>query len=356
MCLFFVKKWLGIVLAAVLLAGIAQSQAVLAASHEYILALSPDGVVWIREDCTALPPNQLYTGRTMGLFEYRGAEFPVGVIYSQIVTVLEEYANWRKVGTWMGPKWIYMDFEPPTAELDDLLRRFPNTSVFFKNVETGFTYRWNADREFFGASISKASYALHLYQMAEKGEVDLDSQITFMQQDWNGGSGVIRHMHSVGDSFTTRRLLELNLYESDNIATNMLRRIHGIEEYRQFVTQLGGNPGMIRDRIFNSQLTANEVGLFAQAIWDYVESGGKYSEEFKDALLNNQFPFIAAGHPIASKTGWTSGIAWHDMSIVYAPSPYILVVLSAREGWREADYRDFAEIAGVFEAFNDRWF
>jgi len=303
-----------------------------------------------------LPPGRFYTGRALGLHEYKGAEHSTAFITSQVVSVLEDHGDWLLISTWLGPRWIYLNYIPSTNSLDELLRRFPNTAVFYKNIETGFTYRWNADRVFFGASISKASFALYIYKRAEQGEFNLDRPITFTQQDWHGGSGVIRHRYTIGRTFTTRRVLELNLYESDNTATNMLRRTFGIAGYRQFVADLGGNPRFVNDRIFNSRLTANEVGRFAVAIWDYLESDGQYSNEFRNALLNNQFPFIVSDYPIASKTGWTAPTAWHDMAIVYAPSPYILVIMSARAGWTAADYRDFAEISMAFQTFNDRWF
>jgi len=262
-----------------------------------------------------------------------------------------------KIDTWLGEKWISLNFVPPTYELDRLLSRFGNNlSVYFENLETGFVYRHNADRVYFSASVPKAFYALYIYQLAEQGKTDLDSIITYTSADFMGGSGRIRHRHSVGTTFTQRELLRLNLSYSDNIATNMLRRIHGIESYRRFVTDIGGNANFVGNRIMNSNLTANEAGLFAREIFHYIESDGIYSEEFKAHLLNNQYPFIVSCYPVASKTGWTRPIAWHDMAIVYAPSPYILVILSARNGWTLQDYRDFEEISMAFQRFNDMWF
>jgi len=118
---------------------------------------------------------------------------------------------------------------------------------------------------------------------------------------------------------------------------------------------MGGNPDFVGCRVMNSDLTANEAGLVARNIFDYIESGGRYSHEFRAALLDNQFPFIVSDHPVASKTGWTSPRAWHDMAIVYAPSPFTLVILSARYGWTDADYADFKEISTAFQEFNDKW-
>jgi len=136
----------------------------------------------------------------------------------------------------------------------------------------------------------------------------------------------------------------------------MLVRIHGTQGYRQFVRDLGADSGRVRDRVFNSNLTANDVGIFARAIHEYIETGSSYSAEFQAALLDNQYPFIVSDYPVASKTGWTRPSAWHDMAIVYAPSPFSLAILSARNGWTAQDYRDFYDISMAFQRFNDTWF
>jgi len=242
---------------------------------------------------------------------------------------------------------------PPTYMLDELLARHGNNlSVYFENLETGFVYRFNADLVYFSASVTKAMYALYLYQLAEDGAINLDSTHAFTYSDANWGSGIIQRRYDFGATFTLRELLRLNISESDNVATLMLRRIHGLDGYKNFIAEIGGNPELVGCRVMNSNLTANEAGLFAREIFAYFESGGRYSNEFMSHMFNNQFPFIVSDYPVASKTGWTSPIAWHDMAIIYAPSPFILVILSEREGWCDTDYADFAEISMAFQQFN----
>jgi len=298
----------------------------------------------------------MYIPRSLGLFENPGDANYNAIISPQTVTVLDSRNGWFKINTWVGPRWINFDFMPSPNEANAFMRQFSNTSIFFYNIETGFTFTYNADRVFFGASISKASFALYMYQRADRGEIDLNREITLTWADWNAGSGVIQNLYRPGDNVTTRRLIELSLYQSDNIATLALRRVFGVEGYRQFIASLGANPHRVGDRIMNSHLTTNEVGIFARAIFNYIESDYPNSADFKAALLNNQFPFQVSDYEKASKTGWTTPSAWHDMSIIYANSPYILVIMSAREGWRAQDYNDFANISRFFQEFNDRWF
>ena len=308
-------------------------------------------------DNTAQLSNLRYIYRATGLFSSKEDMYMNGCIRPQVVYILEEHDNWLKIETAYGPKWIDLDFTPPTCALDELLARHGNDiSVHFENIETGFVYQFNADRVYFSASVPKALYALYLYQLAERGTIDLESTHEFLYADANWGSGIIQRRYQFGARFSLRELLRLNISESDNVATLMLRRIHGLDGYRNFIADMGGNPDFVGCRVMNSDLTANEAGIFAREIFTYLESGGRYSDEFRAHLLDNQFPFIVSDYPVASKTGWTANRAWHDMAIVYAPSPYILVILTAREGWSEADFADFAEISMAFQEFNNRWF
>ena len=131
-----------------------------------------------------LNANMRFIDRRMGLFEHKEDEFHTSIVSPQVVTVLEREGRWLEIETWIGPMWLYLDFVPPTHELDNLLSRFGNDlSVYFENLETGFVYRYNADRVYFSASVPKASFALYIYQKAERGETDLDSIHTFIRAD-----------------------------------------------------------------------------------------------------------------------------------------------------------------------------
>ena len=230
-------------------------------------------------------------------------------------------------------KWLA--FPPPIDALDELLSRYGNRiSVYFENLDTGFVYLHNADRIFSGASVLKAPFSMYIYQKADRGETDLERRIRFPR----------------GGSQTQLEMLRRNLMYSCNESTLGLRNAHGWTGFRQFVADLGGNSNWVWSSIMGARLTANEAGLFANAIYEYIESNALHSEEFKTHLLNNQFPFIVSDYPVASKSGWT-GTVLHDMAIVYAPSPYILVILSSR-----ISTRDFEEISMGFQAFNDMWF
>lgn len=245
-----------------------------------------------------------------------------------------------------------------TDSIDAVLERYGNSvAIYYENLKTGCTFTHRAEQEFFGASITKAPYSLWLYTKAERGEIDLEEILTYSEADYLWGSGIIRDQYSFGHQFTINRLLELNLSESDNIATQMLQRRFHQEGYKDFIASLGGRRDFVGD-ILGSRLNANEAGLFAREIYKYIQSDGQYSQTFKQNLINNQFPFITADYPVASKTGWYHryGGAWHDMSIIFAPSPYILVILSSDKTGTDEDHATFQLISRAFAEFNDKNF
>jgi len=232
-----------------------------------------------------------------------------------------------------------------------------NVSIYYENMASGFVYTYNEERVYFGASLSKAAYALYLFQRAERGEIDLDAMLTFTSDDRNVGSGVINFTYPVGTQFSVRELIRYNLSESDNVATLILRRTFGTEGYARFIGGLGADPTRVRERVMSSDLSVLDAGIFIRTIFEYIEAGGPYSAEFRDALVDNQWPFITSPYTVASKTGWDPNRPrWHDMAIVYAPSPFVLVIMSSWQGFREVDYRRFGDIADMFHGFNARYF
>ena len=121
-----------------------------------------------------LNSNRRFIRRKMGLFEYKGEHEPVAFLDSQLVDVLDINENWLLVDTEYGEKWLNLDFMPSTGHLSSFLRPFDNQlSVYYRNMETGFSFVFNTGRRYFSASTKKAPFALYLYERAERGEISM---------------------------------------------------------------------------------------------------------------------------------------------------------------------------------------
>ena len=295
------------------------------------------GIVEMVEDAREEVTRRLFVEETTWLFMNPYDESHVGRIGDQYVNVLEEEGEWLKIETPQGERWISFNFSPPTTKLEELLVQFStDVSVHFENMETGFLYQYNEQRIYPSASVTKAVYGLYIFQQADQGLIDLDNTYIYI--------------------FSIREILRMSISESNDSAIIMLVEAFGLEGYIDFVEELGGNIWHVGGVVMDSQLSVVEAGIFARAIFEYLEGDETYSEEFRNQLLDNQFPFIVSDYSVASKSGWYPPYAWHDLAIVFAPSPYALVILSHRVGWMEQDYEDFRQISMAFQEFNDKWF
>jgi len=305
---------------------------------------------------TYIASDTLYTRNAIPVFDNIDGNV-IRWIGPQVVRVHERRGDWLRVDCCGEFVWINLEFEIPMYELEAFVGQFGNTvSVFYENMATGFSFGHNADRVYFGASATKAPFALYIYLKAERGETYMASVHAYTANDFWEGSGIIRHRYSVGATFTQQRLLHLMLTPSDNIATRILRRVHGLEGYIAFVESIGANPYFVRNLTY-SYLSANDAGIFMREFYRYIMSGGRYSHDFRDNLLANRYPFIISDYPVASKSGWARnfGQAWHDMAIVFAPSPYTLALLSNRAG-NASDRAVYNSISMFVQEFNSTWF
>lgn len=72
-------------------------------------------------DCWVyLNANLRYIDKTMGIYEHKKDALPIYTIDPQLVTILEQDGSWLQIETWIGPKWIDLNFIPPIKPLAQL--------------------------------------------------------------------------------------------------------------------------------------------------------------------------------------------------------------------------------------------
>jgi len=316
------------------------------------------GTVSVSDDVTGwayLPGNRVFVPYTTGLYEYVGGTSSLGTISPQVVDILDAQGSWRLLDTFAGKMWVDLAFRPPTDELDAFLRPFgTSVAVFYMNIETGFTYMFNPDITYFTASLNKIKHALYLFTLAERGQLDLNRVHTYNPGDYREGTGRIRTRYSFGTQFTTRELLYYSIRFSDNVAFRMLFRQYGLSGFLEFAREIGANESLIGN-LTGANVTARDSGLWMLAVHNYLESGGSYTELFRSDLLNTNMTLVQANHPVASKYGWARP-SFHEMAIVYADSPYILVILSTLYQGPVGGSNTFANISRRFEQFHRTYF
>lgn len=196
----------------------------------------------------------------------------------------------------------------------------------------------NDRQEFLAASTFKLPVVLHLYHLAQAGKIDLDEKMTYRREDWEDGTGQLQAVQP-GQAYTLRRLAELSITASDNIAANMLIRRLGLSNIRSYARSLGAQAKRSDDGYFIT--TPREMSIYLKAVMGLRAASQGLGDELLGYLLNTAFnDRIPAGLPgdvpVAHKIGTLKGET-HDVGIVFLNRrPYILVEMTRGIGEGDA--------------------
>jgi len=295
--------------------------------------------------------------RPMGAYANRDDETYAALIGPGQVEVLVDDGRWVLVRNRDGaPMWVDLYFMPPFSELIYFFQNLPfEVSVFYKNLDVGFTFGHRDMVMYSSASLNKTPHALYVYHLAENGLTDLSREHVFTESRWRGGTGVIRFM-PFGTVFTEYELLIHSVRDSCNVAFHWLVSLYNDHPltYHEFYRNIGGDVGLARN-ITGHMMTASEAGLIMYRIFRYTEGDGRYANTFRYSLLNSDVPIIMSDYPVAQKYGRWDG-NFHDAAIVYACSPYILVIMSTLDRDGTGAFEEFAEISMFIQYFNNKYF
>lgn len=242
------------------------------------------------------------------------------------------------------------------AALESRLRALISASgadvaVAYRTIDGTRELLIEPDRPFHAASTMKLPVMIELFRQAHAGALSLDDPLAVrnefhsivdgspfrLSEDDDADKEVLT---AVGKTLTLRQLCEAMITVSSNFATNLLIQRLGVENIRRTVRALGA-PGMqvlrgVEDqKAYEKGMNNTTTARGLMVLLDRLAHGSavdprsdaEMTEILKRQKLNDRIPAgLPAGIAVAHKTGNITAIC-HDAGIVYAPSPYILVVL-----------------------------
>src|SRR5713101_3893104 len=238
---------------------------------------------------------------------------------------------------------------------DDILSRIQKSAadvgVAFRTVDGKLEWFSRADDVFHAASTMKIPVMIELFHQVREGKVKLYDPLTIKNEFHSLVDGSIYTLDAADDSEAdlykaigqTRTLgqrCELMITVSSNFATNILIEKVGVANIRATVTALhadgmnvlrGVEDNKAYEKGMNNTTTARGLLVLLEAIAKGEAVDADSSRQMVEILSHQKFnEAIPAGLPpgtrIAHKTGEVTKIH-HDAAIVYAPRPFILVIL-----------------------------
>jgi len=226
-----------------------------------------------------------------------------------------------------------------------------DVAVAFRALDAKIEWFYNADSSFHAASTMKVPVMIELFRQAKEGKLRLDDPLLVHNEFHSLVDGSPFQLDPADDSETdlykaegqTRmlnQLCELMITVSSNLATNLLIQKLGVGTIGTTVHALGADGmNVLRgvednkayERDLNNTTTAHALQILLMAIAEGRAVDPASSRQMVEILERQRFnEAIPAGLPpgtrVAHKTGELTKIH-HDAAIVYAPRPFVLVIL-----------------------------
>jgi len=227
-----------------------------------------------------------------------------------------------------------VDLKPLQTQLKTYLASQQGTyGVYVIDLLSGKSAGVNANTVFPTASTFKLPLAMYLLNQAEQKKLSLDDVIIYTTADWEDGTGILQDSQE-GDAFKVRRLIELAITESDNIATNMLLRRFGRDNVYAYMQTLGAKVTKY-DADTNGTTPREMATLMRSAISAKALPDARLRRQLLDWLEHTAFDErTAAGVPVgirvAHKIGTLPGVV-NDIAVVYAPQRTFVVSVYSME-------------------------
>ena len=224
-------------------------------------------------------------------------------------------------GTVREPAYSGLAGDPPALE-----KRVEEIAAYYGGVygveildpSTDDRMSLGAEETFFAASLGKLPTLLSLYKAADRGEVNLDDNITMQTSDVQGyGTGEL-HAYPAGHTITLRECAYYLMNKSDNTAWAMLTRYLGVDKIQADLSDMGAED---TGYWIPNTTTANDVLLMLRSAADPGFTSPPLSREMLDSMTDTAFEDrIPAGLPsgvrVAHKIG-TYENSFSDAGVVF---------------------------------------
>jgi beta-lactamase class A len=246
---------------------------------------------------------------------------------------------------------LTVDLKLKTTIEERIRKSGAEVAIAFRTLDGHAAYSFHQEEPFHAASTMKIPVMIELFHQARQGKLALDDALLVNNEFHSLADGSIYTLDPADDSETDlykaagqtrtlRQLCELMITASSNLATNLMIEKLRVENIRATVHSLHADGmnvlrGVEDNKAFSKGLnnTTTAGGLLelleAIARGEAVdqESSSQMVEILKRQKFNEGIPAgLPAGTPVAHKTGEITKIH-HDAAIVFAPKPFVLVIL-----------------------------
>ncbi len=238
-------------------------------------------------------------------------------------------------------------------EIDSICSQYGSTISFvYKNFETEATCTYNSTKSYSTCSTVKAPFCKCLLESGIDLEEEITTTVTW-SNDYNTTAS-----EGIGVAHTAEELITRAVNQSDNTAYYNLVKYYGYSDFNSMNEALGVSYRLGSTWIF-TKCTADDLALQYEDIYNYAEETdrgkwliGLMNETDLEVQISAQ---LGDKYFVAHKYGTDrTQYCYHDCAIVYADSPFMLIIMTSQYGETDESNEVFKRLAEQFDIVNSQ--
>ena len=250
----------------------------------------------------------------------------------------------------------------------------PAVSVWLGSPHGRAAYTRDDEAVHYAASTMKLPLLVAAYRLAERGRLDLDTEVVVHNSFRSAYDGSVFSLRQeddqdddtwarIGQTAVLRTLARHAVVRSGNLATNLLLERVGPGEVASVLADAGCSPrttlprgiedSAAREAGLDNLVTAADLARVLGAVAERRLAGAETCSEIERVLAAQEHrDQVPAGLPegtyVANKSGWVDGVA-HDVALVRPTErpPYVLAVCTTADAPEAVLYGLAAEISAA---------
>lgn len=175
---------------------------------------------------------------------------------------------------------------------DSLINFNGKVAIYYDDLK-GNIVKINENKKYDAASCIKTFILIELFNQINNGKVDRKNELIYLDNHYVDGSGIMRYL-SKGIRLPIIDIATLMMIISDNVATNMLIELLGIDNINKTIESIGCkntklySPFKIEDEVF-SETTAYDYYLVWKKLNNYELFNKDVTQEIINILKNQKY-------------------------------------------------------------------
>lgn len=201
-----------------------------------------------------------------------------------------------------------------------------SVSVYYRDINTGYEFKYNEDKAYYGCSLIKLVDTLYMLDKINSGEITFDTKIPYLKTYYMKDNPCMEK-YPAGEDIEVSKVLECALTVSDNIAHRIMINYIGFNALQSYGRKLGAKNILNGGDSYGMQ-SASDMNIYLTKLYqdfkEYPESGKVIKEWMNNSYWNHlSFDNTEMIH----KYGYY-GDNYHDVGIYFLEHPYQISILT----------------------------